>query len=281
MKIPYDKYYTSEALAKRVVETAITTFGLENISEFVEPSAGAGVFLPFLKETGKPVRAYDILPEGEGIETADFLALDLPYKQGRCVIGNPPFFYKHKIGLAFYKKACSVGDYVVFILPNSVYKGSPEYCAFDLVSSELVTDDFNGKSIPCCLNVYRRPKSGQLRKKRLKQGNDTVSFRQYTRSNEYVNVIPSGYDFAFCNFGQVGSPSQKVGQYASEIYVYCSDKNLAERIRAISTKERLLQYAKQFSVSTPKLSVSRYWDYLRENIPELNEEPPTLDGVLE
>ena len=59
MKIPYDKYYTSEALAKRVVETAITTFGLENISEFVEPSAGAGVFLPFLKETGKPVRAYD------------------------------------------------------------------------------------------------------------------------------------------------------------------------------------------------------------------------------
>lgn len=281
MKIPYDKYYTSETLAKRVVETAISAFGLENITEFVEPSAGAGVFLPFLKETGKPVLAYDILPEGDGIETADFLTLDLPYKKGRCVIGNPPFFYKNKIGLAFYKKACVVGDYVVFILPNSVYKGSPEYCAFDLVSSELVTDDFGGKSIPCCLNVYQRPKSGQLRKKRLKHGNDLVSFRQYVRSNERVDVIPSGYVLSFCNFGVVGTPSQRVGQYASEIYVYCSDKTLAERIRSISTKENLLPYARQFSVSTPKLSVSRYWDYLRENIPELNDEPPTLDDVFD
>lgn len=282
MKIPYDKYYTSETLAKKVVDKAVATFGLENISEFVEPSAGGGVFLPFLEDTGKPVRAFDILPEAEGIETADFLTLDLPYKKGRCVIGNPPFFYKDKIGLAFYRKACMVADYVVFVLPISIYKGSPAYCLFDLVSSERIEGElFSGREVPCCLNLYRRPKSGQLNVRKQTFGNSKVWFKTFCRSDQRNDKIPDGYVLGFCSFGGVGSPSTKIGQYASEIYVYCSDKNLAERIRAISTKESLLSYARQFSVSTPKLSVSRYWDYLRENLPELNDEPPTLDDVLE
>lgn len=283
MRIPYDKYYTSETLAKKVVDKAVATFGLENITEFVEPSAGAGVFLPFLKETGKPVRAYDILPEGDGIETADFLTLDLPYKKGRCVIGNPPFFYQHKISLAFYKKACSIADFVAFILPVSIYRGSPEFCAFDLVSSELLpVEKYSGVDVKCCLNIYRRPKSGRLNTKAPPSGNSKVWFKTFGRGEARNDRIAEGYVLGFCSFGQVGNPSSHIGEYAQELYVYCPDRELATKIKAVSTQELLTAYAKQFSVSMPRLTVARYWDYLQEQIPELQEEEtPTLDEVFE
>lgn len=285
MRIPYDKYYTSETLAKKVVDKAVATFGLENISEFVEPSAGAGVFLPFLKDIGKPVLAYDILPEGDGIETTDFLTLELPYKKGRCVIGNPPFFYKNKIGLAFYKKACMVADYVAFILPLSVYKGSAEYCSFDLVSSEKVIGEmFSGQEIPCCLNLYRRPKSGKLHKKISSSGNSRVWFRDYCRGeNRKTGSIPMNYAFGFCAWGEgiLGKQPRYMGQYAREVYVYCSDDELLEKIRKVSTQEKLTELARQYSVSSLRLPIFRYWQYLQEQIPELNEDPPTLDDIFE
>lgn len=282
MRIPYDKYYTSETLAKRVVETAISAFGLENITEFVEPSAGAGVFLPFLKETGKPVRAYDIIPEGDGIEMADFLTIDLPYKKGRCVIGNPPFFYKHKISLRFYKKACSIANFVAFILPVSIYRGSPEFCAFDLVSSELLpVEKYSGVDVKCCLNLYRRPKSGVLNTKAMASGNSKVWFKTFGRGEARNDRIAEGYAFAFCSFGQVGKPSSHVGEHAQELYVYCPDRELAAKIKAVSTQELLTAYAKQFSVSMPRLTVARYWDYLRQVLPEVEEKNPTLDAVFE
>lgn len=285
MRIPYDKYYTSKILAKKVVDKAVATFGLENITEFVEPSAGAGVFLPFLDETGISVRAFDILPEGDGIEMADFLTIDLPYKKGRCVIGNPPFFYKDKIGLAFYRKACMIADYVAFILPLLIYKGSPAYCLFDLVSSERIDGEmFSDREIPCCLNLYRRPKSGQLNVRKQTFGNSKVWFRQFCRNESCkIENIPKDYAFGFCSWGEgvLGNQPTYMGQYANEVYVYCSEKELLEKIRKVSTKENLTELARQYSVSSLRLPIFRYWQYLQEQIPELNEEPPTLDNIFE
>ena len=37
------------------------------------------------------IYAFDIQPESEDIEQADFLALKMNYKPGRLIIGNPPF----------------------------------------------------------------------------------------------------------------------------------------------------------------------------------------------
>ena len=281
MAIEYDKFYTPEGLAEFCVERTLATFG-NSISEFVEPSAGSGVFLPALKATGIHTLAYDIKPEAEGIETADFLTLDLPYKAGRCVIGNPPFFYQHKIGLAFYKKACEIADFVAFILPISIYKGSPEFCAFDLVSSELLPEvEYSGVKVKCCLNLYRRPKSGRLNTKAVSVGNSKVWFKTFGRGEARNDRIAEGYAFAFCSFGQVGKPSSHVGEYAQELYVYCPDRELEAKIKAVSTQKLLTAYAKQFSVSMPRLTVARYWDYLREVLPEVEEKNPTLDDWFE
>lgn len=47
-KIQNDKYYTSPELAKYCVEKTKEIIGEDNITEYIEPSAGSGVFLDYL-----------------------------------------------------------------------------------------------------------------------------------------------------------------------------------------------------------------------------------------
>ena len=63
-KIELDKYYTPDDLAKYCVEKTKEIIGEENITEYLESSAGSGVFLKYLD---KPYLAYDIKPEGDNI----------------------------------------------------------------------------------------------------------------------------------------------------------------------------------------------------------------------
>ena len=80
-KIHLDKYYTPPDLAKYIVDKTREIIGEENITEYLEPSAGSGVFLDYLD---KPYLAYDIEPEDDRnrIVMCDFLSLDLEYKKG-------------------------------------------------------------------------------------------------------------------------------------------------------------------------------------------------------
>lgn len=86
-KINNDKYYTPPELAKKLIIKTFRMIGKENITGLIEPSAGNGAFSNHFKKC----LAYDIEPEAEGIIKQDFLTLDLPYKKGRLIIGNPPF----------------------------------------------------------------------------------------------------------------------------------------------------------------------------------------------
>ena len=102
-KIHLDKYYTPKDLAEYVVNKTKEIIGEENITEYLEPSAGAGVFLDYLD---KPYLAYDIEPEQDNrIIKQDYLELDLEYKKGRCIIGNPPYGTRNTLSVKFYKKS--------------------------------------------------------------------------------------------------------------------------------------------------------------------------------
>jgi hypothetical protein len=137
-KLDLDKYYTSYDDMEYCVNKAwdvIKELGY-GISEFLEPSAGNGVFGDYLVTSGLDVIAIDIEPEGENIIKADFLTYELEYKKERFIIGNPP--YGSRLGLAkkFYKKAITLGDYIAFILPISQLNNTQSMYEFDLVHSE-------------------------------------------------------------------------------------------------------------------------------------------------
>ena len=81
-KLNLDKYFTSEEDMNYCVNKTLDILqesGYE-IIEFLEPSAGRGVFSSYLSTSGKEVLALDIDPEGEDIIKADFLTYPLEYK---------------------------------------------------------------------------------------------------------------------------------------------------------------------------------------------------------
>lgn len=131
-KIELDKYYTPKDLAEYCVNKTKEIIGEENISEWLEPSAGAGVFLDFLDDN---YLAYDISPEDNRIVKQDYLELDLEYKKGRCIIGNPPYGDRNSLSVKFFKKSILLGDYVAFILPSSQYNNNNQMYEFNLIHS--------------------------------------------------------------------------------------------------------------------------------------------------
>lgn len=216
--IENDKYYTPVSLANRCWEMTIKALGTDSFSEIIEPSVGSGSFLQYDKLT--PLFAYDIAPEcvsneGTTVITGDFLEQEIGYLPGRLTIGNPPYgrcMYKAQ---AFYKKATEIGDYVAFILPISQLNNTRSLYAFDLILSEnLGVQNYSGKELHCCFNVYKRPESGELNKQPTAKLKDITIYRQDKKG---YSELP--YDIRMCYWGN-GSAGKilKDGEHYSAEY---------------------------------------------------------------
>lgn len=115
-KIANDKYYTPIAVANYCWEVVWKFFD-DKITEVIEPSCGNGAFYHWYKR--KPDLGIDILPQlqNENVIVGDYLNQIIPYKEGRLVIGNPPFGVHLKSAREFYRKSAEIADYIAFILP--------------------------------------------------------------------------------------------------------------------------------------------------------------------
>ena len=265
MKIKNDKYYTSPKLAKYIVNKTKEIIGEKNITEYLEPSAGQGVFLDYLD---KPYLAYDIEPEDDRIVQQDFLELELEYKKGRCIIGNPPFGRSNTLAVRFYKKSIQIADYIVFILPISQLNNNMQMYEFDLVYSEdLKEQSYSDRKLHCCLNIYRRPKNNVLNKKPNYKLKD-VTLVEYRRGG---NEKPrKEYDYAIGTFGAgcVGKEISKCGTYALECYFYINNYKLKDAILNLIKNTDWKSMSKGIS-NTYNLPQWRIYKYLKEQIPEL------------
>ena len=192
--IELDKFYTPKQVAKDCIDTFWRT--CFDITEIIEPSAGNGAFSLQIPNC----IAYDLEPEHESIIRQDFLKLDLPYKYGRLIIGNPPFGDRNNLARSFYKKATELGDAIAFILPISQLNNSDSLYEFDLIKSvDLGVLEYSGMKIHCCFNIYTRPKNGLNSKPNLK-----IDWIKIYRDDQdgYESVE---YDFAICRRGNVGT----------------------------------------------------------------------------
>ena len=265
-KILNDKYYTSPELAEYCVKKTEEIIGKENITEYLEPSAGSGVFLDYLD---KPYLAYDIEPEDNRIVMQDYLSLNLEYKKGRCIIGNPPFGVRNIMSVQFFKKSIQIADYIAFILPISQLNNNQQMYDFDLVYSEDLGEKvYSDKKLHCCFNIYRRPENEELNNKPISKLND-VKIIEYRRGGN--TTIPNGYDYAMGGFGAgcVGKPTKVIGQYVRECYFYIDNQKLKDRILRILKITDWKSLSKGIS-NTYNLPQWKICKYLKEQIPEIN-----------
>lgn len=263
-KIQNDKYYTPLDLAQYCVEKTKEIIGADNITEYIEPSAGAGVFLDYLD---KPYLAYDIEPEDDRIIQADWLSVNLEYKKGRCVIGNPPFGSRNILATKFYKHAVKFCDYIAFILPVSQYDNNQKMYEFDLVYTEnLGFRDYSGINLNCAFNIYQKNENG-VRNKPVDYTLSDITVIEYRRGSK--DIPPDKWDFAMCTWGDgsCGKKVNKIGTYAQEHYIICNNEKYKNKVVDVCNATDWRHLCP--SVSSAKLQTWRIYKYLKEQIPEL------------
>ena len=240
-KIEYDKYYTPTDVVQHVVNKTKSICG--EVSEVIEPSAGSGAFIKALEGSFEtPLMFYDLYPENDKVFKQDFLTLDLEYKCGRLIIGNPPFGSRNNLIIKFFKKAVTLGDYIAFILPISQLNNTKQLYEFDLVYSEdLGIKDYSGVDLHCCFNIYRRPENG-LNKKPKMQIVDGLEVIEYRRDKEdsYRKKVKDGSFHSICSWGAgVGTAPKYIGQYSMELYFYSDDQKIKDIVTSIDWRDEV------------------------------------------
>lgn len=222
MKIDNDKYYTPIDLAKYCIDKAFEIIGRDNITDIIEPSAGNGSFSNQLE-----CSAYDLFPESNNIIKQDYLTLELPYKKGRLIIGNPPYGRCLNLAQKFYKQAILQGDYIAFILPISQLNNSNSMYEFDLIYSEdLGKRKYSNVMLHCCFNIYKRPIEG-LNKPKTKKLKDITIIRQDSKG-----YVEKDFDIRMCYWGN-GSAGKilKDGEhYSAEYKIKIHNNKLKNKI---------------------------------------------------
>lgn len=266
-KLDLDKYYTSYDDMEYVVNKSwdiLKENGYE-ISEFLEPSAGNGIFSNYLSTSGLDVLAIDIEPEGEDIIKADYLTYNLDYVKNRCVIGNPPYGNRLNLANKFFKKSIEISDYIVFILPISQLNNTNTFYQFDLLYSEDLGElIFSGdRKVHCCLNVYVRPKNG-LNKKKVSKLKDITIVRQ--DSKKYKNFE---YDIRMCYWGDAtaGKILNEDEHYSGEYKIKINNEDIKNEI--IETLVNV-DWKKELN-STAMCRIKQYHiiDVLKKRIPNI------------
>ena len=262
-KIENDKYYTPVYLAKYCIDKTFEIIGKENITDIIEPSAGNGSFSNQLECT-----AYDLYPEGDNIIKQDYLKLDLPYKKGRLIIGNPPYGTANNLLVKFYKQAIKQGDYISFILPISQLNNNQQMYEFDLIYSEdLGKQIYSNIKLHCCFNIYKRNTNGLNKKPNYKLKD--VEIKEYRRGKG-GKTLPSNYnyDIAICGWGNVGDKVEYTGQYVKELYIKIKNAKYRQEVIDLINNTDWEKYLSSITRAT-SLNQWQIYKYIKEQIPEI------------
>ena len=229
-KLNLDQYYTSEEDMNYCVNKTLDILQ-ENgysVSEFLEPSAGQGVFSNYLATSGLNVIAIDIAPKAEDIIVADYLTYDIEYKKDRLIIGNPPYCSKLNLAQKFFKKSINVGDYISFILPISQFNNTQIMYEFDLIYSEDLGElIFSGdRKVHCCLNVYVRPNNGLNKKKSNKLKDITIVRQDSKKFKEF------DFDIRMCYWGDAtaGKILKNDEHYSAEYKIKIHNEDIKDKV---------------------------------------------------
>lgn len=262
-KIINDKYYTPSELAQYCINKTYEVIGKNNIYEVIEPSAGNGSFSSKIQSC----IAYDVDPETHGIIQQDFLKLDIPYKKGRLIIGNPPYGARMNLAQKFYKHSMHISDYIAFILPISQLHNKSSLFEFDLIHSEdLGKHKYSEVSLHCCFNIYKRPSNNQFNTQPKNKLKDITIVRQ--DSKKYNQII--NFDLRICYWGDgcAGKILNEGQNYSAEYKIIINNHLLKENIihvlSNINWKEELN------CIAMLKIQQFHIVNILKKYIPEIN-----------
>ena len=235
-----DKYYTKPAIAYQCIDLLRTHADILSADVVVEPSAGAGAFLPPIRALPCHHKAYDIAPEDIAIETQDFFLFDPailePYHHVH-IVGNPPFGRQSSLAIRFIKKACEFASTIAFILPKSFKKDSMQkafdinfhlVCEWDVPTNSFLVDD-REHDVPCVFQIWRKSDEARVPKERI----EPRGFR-FVKKGE-------PHDIAFrrvgVNAGAIHRDTAHLSEQSHYFIIFTNGLSVDENIRRLSDIE--------------------------------------------
>ncbi len=172
-----DKFYTHSDAVQQCVSAFQEHVVLTDTDVCVEPSAGNGAFLPFIRDTFHEYYLFDIAPEHPEILQQDFLELETNSFQSKKthVIGNPPFGRQSTLAIQFIKKSATFAHTISFILPKSFMKERMQdyfpscfhlVYQFELPKNSFLVDK-QPHDVPCVFQIWVKQDTPRARKKKL------------------------------------------------------------------------------------------------------------------
>ena len=224
-----DKFYTKTNIVELCIEYIKQNIDFDFQNDIiVEPSAGNGAWIKYIKELCNNYKFYDLYPEHDEIQKQDYLKLD--YKQfeqynKKWVIGNCPYGRQSTLLIKFIKYSCLYCDGFAFIVPKSFKKDSYKkkiplqfhlQCEIDLPENSFINNQTEF-DVPCIFQIWikqdqkrilpqiQTPKNFKFVKKHQ---NHDISFRRigvYAGSidtNTQEKSIQSHYFIKFNDFNE-------------------------------------------------------------------------------
>jgi len=162
-----DKYYTKQSVVKQCIKLIKKYIHISNNDLIIEPSAGNGSFINYIKKISSNYKFYDLEPEHDEVYKQDFLKFDYKKLKQKYtnihIIGNPPFGRQASLAIKFIKKCCLFANSISFILPKSFKKDSMKKY-FDknyhlIYEIDLLENSFlvNGvdSDVPCVFQIWQ------------------------------------------------------------------------------------------------------------------------------
>ena len=129
-----DKFYTIDSVVELCINTIKSSISINKKDLIIEPSAGGGAFIKYLKLLTKKQIFLDIAPQHKEIIKQDYLTFDpltledinVTNNSKIHVVGNPPFGRQSSTAKKFIKHItkCENTQMIAFILPKSFKKMS-------------------------------------------------------------------------------------------------------------------------------------------------------------
>ena len=194
-----DKYYTSTKCVETCIELIKKNINIDNDDLCIEPSAGNGAFIKYIKTLSNHNLFYDIKPEHPEIKKLDYTKfyhkiIRNKYKNIH-VIGNPPFGRQSSLAIKFIKKSAEYCDSISFILPKSFKKDSLKkhfplnfhlIYEYDLPKKSFIVDE-KEYDVPCVFQIWVKKDTDRKVSVKLipnkykfvkKEENHDISFRR-------------------------------------------------------------------------------------------------------
>lgn len=173
-----DQFFTTKETAEQCLRFLLPFLNLKDLS-WIEPSAGAGVFLKEARSMGFPVHsaAYDLMPQFEGVKEIDFLKTDLSIvfkeKTKKLCLGNPPFGKNSSLAVKFFNHAAQNCDLIAMVFPATFSKESLQKKLDDSFHLKAELDlgltpfNFMGelRNVPVVFQIWEKEKNKRFKEK--------------------------------------------------------------------------------------------------------------------